>query len=55
MENELNFAVDFSVAIVAKATAMQQEACSSSNQEQLKEMDQSSFIELIVSAHAPCK
>lgn len=55
MENELNFAVNFSVATIVKATAMQQEACSSSNQAQLEEMDQSSFIELIVSALSPCK
>jgi hypothetical protein len=55
MENELNFAIDFSAVTAAKASTEQREACNSSNRARSEEKDQLSFVELIVSAHAPCK
>jgi hypothetical protein len=55
MENELNFANDFSAVTAAKASTEQREACNSSNRARSEEKDQLSFVELIVSAHAPCK
>jgi len=55
MENELNFTIDFSTITAIEASIEQREACNSSNRARSEEKDQLSFVELIVSAHAPCK